>query len=159
MNFPQTDSSPDDPESMPPARRRRARRLLAPLDTDEKADFLDNLAHRASPSFDFFLFSLLAGIVMAAGLVLDSTPLLVLGTVLAPLMAPAVGVSLGAVTGSMRFFARSLAGLLIGGSFVLAGGAAAGYLTRSWPPLNLEQAHLHAQLSCCLLYTSPSPRD
>ena len=147
MNIPPTEHFPDDPEHLPPARRRRARRLLAPMDADERADFLDELVHRASPSFDFFLFSLLSGAVFSLGVFLDAPALFVLGAIFAPLMAPAIGVSLGTVVGSVRYFLRSLAGLLIGSLLVFGAGALAGFAARPWLPLNLSQAHLHAQLS------------
>jgi hypothetical protein len=139
--------SPDDPERLPPARRRRARRLLAPVDANERAAFIDRVAHRASPSFDFFLFSLLAGGVIAAGFLLDSSALLLLGALAAPLMAPAVGLSLGTVTGSGRFFVRSLTGILIGGLLVFLVGWLAGYAVPPWLPSDLIQAHIQTQLS------------
>jgi hypothetical protein len=138
---------PEDPDNLPPARRRRARRLLAPLDVDERTNFIDEIAHRASPTFDFFLFSLLAGVVFAIGFLLDSPALLVLGALLAPLMAPAVGMSLGTVIGSLRFFLRSLIGLAFGSGLVFAAGVGAGYATHYFQPEQLTQAHLHAQLS------------
>jgi hypothetical protein len=147
MSLPHTEQHPDDPDKLPPARRRRAHRLLTPLDADERAEFLDDLAHRASPSFDFFLFSLLAGAVLGIGLLVDSPALLVLGAVLAPLMAPAIGVSLGTVIGSVRYFLRSLAGLLIAGLLVLLAGTAAGFASQYWLPSDLTLAHLNAQLS------------
>jgi hypothetical protein len=147
MNLPQTDQFPDDPDRLPPARRRRARRLLAPLDADERAALVDEIAHRASPTFDFFLFSLLAGIVISAGVVLDQPAILLLGSLIAPLMAPVVGLSLATVVGSMRFFLRSLVGVLIGSALVFLTGFIAGYLARSWPPASLLQAYSHAQLS------------
>ena len=56
MNNFNTEHIPDDPDRLPPARRRRARRLLAPFDADEKATFMDTVARRAYPTFDFFLF-------------------------------------------------------------------------------------------------------
>ena len=138
---------PDDPDQLPPARRRRARRLLAPLEADERAVFLDVIARRASPSFDFFLFSLLAGAVIGVGLLLDSPSLLILGALLAPLMAPAVGLALGTVIGSARYFFRSLAGMAIGSLFVFLVGLLTGYVARLWMPLALTQAHLFARLS------------
>lgn len=147
MNIPPTEPLPDDPEHLPPARRRRARRLLAPMEADERAAFLDELAHRASPSFDFFLFSLLAALVIGAGLLIDSPALLVLGAVLAPLMAPVVGLSLGTVTGSVRFFLRSLAGFFVGCLFIFLAGVLAGFIGSAWLPSSLTQAHLHALLS------------
>ena len=147
MSLPKTESFPDDPDLMPPARRRRARRLLAPLEADERAATLDHLARRASPTFDFFLFSLFSAILFSVALWLNSPALLVLGAVFAPLMAPAVGLSFGTVIGSYKFFGRSLAGLLVGCLLVFGIGAAGGWLAQLWPPLGLEQAYLHARIS------------
>lgn len=149
MNLPQTEQTPDDPERLPPARRRRARRLLAPLNADERAAFLDHLAHRASPSFDFFLLSIIAGLVFSVGLLIDSPAVLVLGAILAPLMSPAVGISLATIIGSYRYFFRSLFGLLLGGSLVFLAGWLVGMAAKAWymPEVNFVMAHLHAQLS------------
>jgi MFS family permease len=148
MNLPRSEIYPDDPEQLPPARRRRAKRLLAPLDADERAVYLDSLARRTTPSFDFFLFSLISGIVLGLGLLLDSPVILVLGAVLAPLMAPMVGLAFGAVIGSIKFFARSLVGLLIGCGMVFAAGYGAGYLSHIWHPgEGLAQSHFHSQLA------------
>lgn len=150
-----TDVIPDDPERLPPARRRRARRLLAPVDTDERAAFVSRVAHRASPNFDFFLFSVIAGVVMAAAWILDEAPLAVLGVLLAPFMAPVLGLALATVIGSLRFFFRSLFGLLIGSLFVFLLGGLAGYAWRSWFPSTYDLALAHAQISwSSLLLTS-----
>jgi hypothetical protein len=147
MSLPQSEQFPDDPERMPPARKRRARRLLAPLDADERSGFLSQVAHRASPSFDFFLFSLLSGAVFFAGILLNQPALLVLAAVIAPMMAPVVGLALGTVLGSGRYFLRSLVGLLIGGGLVFGVGYAGGLLTAYWQPASLELAYLNAQIS------------
>lgn len=139
--------TPDDPEKLPPARRRRARRLLAPMETEDRIDFLDQVAHRAAPSFDFFLFSLLAGAVIAVGYLLDSQAILVLAAILSPMMAPVIGIALGTVVGSVQFFLRSLVGISIGGVLVFLVGILAGYVSRIWYPLELSQAHQQAQLN------------
>jgi hypothetical protein len=143
--------TPDDPEQLPPARQRRARRLIAPMEAEDRIDFLDQVAHRSSPSFDFFLFSLLAGAVIAVGFLLDSQPILVLGAILSPMLAPVMGIALGTVIGSVRFFLRSTIGLLIGSILVFSVGALAGYASRPWYPLDLTQAHLNTQLSWATL--------
>lgn len=147
MSLPKSENFPDDPDLLPPARRRRARRLLAPLDADERAATLDHLAHRTSPSFDFFLFSLVAGLFFGIALLFDSSVLLVAGAIFAPLMAPAVGMALGTIIGSYKFFFRSLVGLLIGSALVFLGSALVGVLARFWRPGDLTQAYLFAQLS------------
>jgi hypothetical protein len=147
MSLPKTEYIPDDPDLMPPARRRRARRLLAPLEADERSIVLDQLRRRTSPNFDFFLFSVVSGIIFCIGLMLDSPVLLVLAAILAPLMAPLIGLSLATVVGSYKFFARSLAGLIIGCWLVFVMGIAGGILGRVWLPASLTQAHLNAELS------------
>ena len=147
MNFFSTEHQPDNPEDLPPARRRRAKRLLAPIDADERANFLDELAHQASPSFDFFLLSLISGIVISVGFLLDNSAILVLGAALAPLMAPAIGLSLGTVTGAIPLFFRSLAGLMIGSVLVFLSGWLTGSLSQSLPLEATNQVHNHAQVS------------
>jgi uncharacterized membrane protein len=147
MSLPNSEHIPDDPDLMPPARRRRARRLLAPLEADERAIVLEQLRHRTSPTFDFFLFSVFSAVIFCIGLFLDSPVVLVLGAVFAPLMAPVVGLSLGTAIGSFKFFARSLVAFLIGSLFVFMVGAAAGFLGRIWMPASLTQAYNNAELS------------
>jgi hypothetical protein len=147
MSLPKTEYIPDDPDLMPPARRRRARRLLAPLEADERAIMLDQVRRRTSPSFDFFLFSVISGIIFCVGLMLDSPILLVLGAIFAPLMAPVIGLSLATVVGSYKFFGRSLVGFAIGSVIVFVIGVGAGLLGRVWIPASLSQAYLNAELS------------
>ncbi len=148
MTLPKTEQTPDDPENLPPARRRRAHRTLLPQKESEHETFLDALGHRVSPTFDFFFFSVIAAIVLSLGVWLDSPSLLVLGALLAPLMAPLVGLSLGTVTGSMRFFIRSLVGLLIASGIVFIVGFIAGLAawTLMPSPIEIIQAYFHARL-------------
>ncbi len=104
MNISTSDTHPDDPEGMPAARRRRAQRLLAPLDIDERARYLDELARLTAPTFDFYLLSLVAGTLIGLGLLLDTPAFLILGAALAPLMAPAVGILLARLLALYVFF-------------------------------------------------------
>jgi hypothetical protein len=117
------------------------------LNADERADALDQLVRRTLPTFDFFLFSFIAGVIFALGLLVDSLAILVLGAIVAPLMAPVVGISLGTVVGSAKHFGRSLAGLLIGSLLVFIAAAILGFFARYLMPLELDLAYTHAQLS------------
>lgn len=147
MSLPESELLPDDPGRLPPARRRRARRLVVPLEADARSVFLDNLAHRLSPNFDFYLFSFAAGLVMGIGFLLDAPSLLLLGALVAPLMAPALGISFGIVFGSLRFFGRSFFGMILGGILAFWGGAMAGAITTVWQPAQFKQVTLFVQLS------------
>jgi hypothetical protein len=147
MNLTNSEPVPDDPTKLPPARRRRARRLLAPLGADERAALLEELAHRTSPTFDFYLFSFLAGIILSLGLLFNSPSVLLLGILIAPVMAPAVGLSFGTVIGSTRVFFRSFIGIIIGGICVVAAGALVGLITWFWQPNKLLFASYYGQLN------------
>ncbi len=147
MPFSQTKQTPDDPQRLPPARRRRARRQLLPLTTDDREAFLDEIAQRTSPSFDFFLFSILAGLTISIGLLLDLPSLLVLGALLAPTMAPLVGIALGTISGSTSFFGRNLLGLLLGSALVFITSFSIGFITNGVDTFQITQAYLHTRIA------------
>jgi uncharacterized membrane protein len=152
MNIPTSQPIPEESEPLSAARRRRERRLPIPpagASRDERAAFVDQLAERAIPSFDYFLFSLLAGLVMGAGLLVDAPALVVFGAVLAPLSGPVLGLGLACMAGSGRFFLRSLAAAAIGALLALGGGFLAGYAGRFAPglPVSLIQANAATQFS------------
>jgi len=131
---------------LPRARRRRAQRMLVPPAADERAALLDDLARRAFPSFEFFMFAFLCGAILGAAYLLNAPALLLLGILLAPLLTPWVGLTLAAVTGSWRFFFLTLGGLLVAGALVFLTGALAGLAGRLWDNLPFYYARTHAQL-------------
>jgi hypothetical protein len=151
-NFPEEPILPEDytPISdlahLPRARRRRAQRMLVPLAADERAALLEELARRAFPSFEFFLFAFLCGAILGAAYLLNAPALLLLGILLAPLLTPWVGLTLAAVTGSWRFFFLTLGGLLVAGGLVFLTGSLAGLAGRLWLNLPFFYARIHAQL-------------
>jgi hypothetical protein len=137
---------PDEDESTP-ARRRHARRVLTLLEGDDRERWIDELAYRTTPSIDFYIFSVFSAIVFSLGLFFNSPVLLVLGAVIAPIMTPVVGIALGIITGSNRFFRNSLSGLLVGCIIVFSISLLAGFINASFPPVTLDQAHIAARFS------------
>jgi hypothetical protein len=135
-----------DLSHLPRARRRRARRTLVPLEANERAALLDSLARRAFPSFEFFLFAFLCGVILGAAYLLNAPALLLVGILLAPLLTPFVGMMLAAVTGSWRFFFLTLGVLLVAGALVFLTGALAGLAGRLWENLPFTYARTYAQL-------------
>ena len=129
MSIPKTDQIPDDPEDLSPARRRRADRGLLPEDLVSVAEDIESLAHSTIPSFDFFLFSLLAAAIITVGILADSPALLILGALAAPPLTPFIGISLGTATGSVKFFSQRFIGSIIGSGFVFVVGILGGYTT------------------------------
>jgi len=132
MSIPKTSFTPDDPNDLPPARRRRAKRGLIPEEYQGEAQEVESYAHQTSPSFDFFLFTLLAGSILSAAILLDAPALLVLGALAAPVMTPYLGISLGTVTGSIKFFTQRLVAALVAGSLVFTTGLLGGFASRAY---------------------------
>lgn len=138
---------PAEPISqLPPARRRRARRSLLPASNDERSVVLENLARKAFPSFEYFLFSILAGAILGVGYILDSQSILLLGVLIAPLMAPWVGINLATVTGSGRFFLQTLSAFIISSALLFGASWLAGITTSLYTPRTFMQAILHTHL-------------
>jgi uncharacterized membrane protein len=127
MSIPKSDQFPDDPEDLSPARRRRAERGLVPEDLVSIAEDIENLAQSTIPSFDFYLFSLLAAAIITASILADSPALLVLGALAAPPLTPFIGISLGTATGSLKFFGQRFMGSIIASGFVFLVGILGGY--------------------------------
>ena len=121
-----------DPEewkrTLTPARRRRRQRSIVPGAQSEQAAYIDEIARGTVPPFDFFLYSLLAGVLTGAAAYIDSPAFYVLAALAAPFMAPLIGLSLATITGSVRFFLQSLGGMLLGSALVLSGGMLSGWL-------------------------------
>lgn len=109
-----------DPEDLSPARQRRARRRLSQLQADEREAYLDSLAGAVTPGLGFFLYAVLAGLLVGLGFALDQPALLVAGALFSPRLGPLAGLSLAAVSGSVRFFVRMALALLIGLAVVAA---------------------------------------
>ena len=147
MTLPETEQHPEDPKNLPPARKRRARRLLAPLNADERANFQNALAQRSIPGYEFYLLALVSGLIFGLAFLLDAPALLILGALAAPVLAPVVGLALGTITGNGRFFLTNFTSVLISAVFVLGAGLAVGYLYTLWHPSELNRLQSFAQLS------------
>ncbi len=149
MSLPTSQPILPEPEpQLPPARRRQQQRMLpSNAGSAERREFLAEVSQRVTPSLDFFLFSLLAGFVMALALLLDSPALYVLVILLAPFMSPVLGAALGTVMGSVRFFMRSVAAVLIGALIFFIWGLAAGIIYRLLPAYPIQQALDHSVFS------------
>ncbi|HQL38016.1 MAG TPA: SH3 domain-containing protein [Anaerolineaceae bacterium] len=148
MTFPTSEPIPSEEESLPPARRRRQKRLdFAHAGLQERTEYLSEIAHLATPSLDFYIFSLLAGLVMVAAILLDSPALYILVVLLAPFLSPVPGIALGSVLGSMRFLGLALGAFLIHVLIFFGWGLLAGLGASAWLQAPLEKVLDHSVLS------------
>ncbi len=113
---------------LPRARQRRRQRSLLPEGPDDRTAWLETLARQLTPSYDFFLASLLSGFILAAAFLLQSGALLVLGILFSPFLGPVIGISLSTTTSSARFLVKSIISLVVASLFFFGFGALAGAL-------------------------------
>jgi len=147
------DQNPDDSSSLDPSsrinesRRRRARHLVVPSGKTERAIYVNDVAKRLVPGLDFYLFSLLCGAVLGTAILFDHPAIYILAALLAPFMAPLIGLGFSTAVGSFRFFMQSLGSLAIGSVLVFAGGAVSGWITKAIPNVPVNQASYHIAFS------------
>ena len=128
------------------ARRRRARRAVFPADAEDQAAMLAELARRAYPSYELYLFGLICGVILGVGFYFDALSVLIFGALSAPLLTPWVGMALASITGAARFFAQTLGALLISVLIVFVLGLIAGFVSTPFQPMTLNQVYLHSFL-------------
>lgn len=84
---------------------------------------------------------------MGLGYFLDSQSLLIFGVLVAPLMTPWIGMSLGIVAGTGRLFAQTFIALIVSSFLIFMGGVIAGFATRIFPqPRTFNEAFIHIRL-------------
>lgn len=138
----------DQPEDYRPSQIDRARRKrrsfgYVPTTKGDRAVFMSQLAERLVANADFYLFSFLCGLVLVVAILLDSPAMYILAALLAPFMAPVVGLGFATVVGSLRFFLQSLGSLLIGAALVFVTGILGGWISKLFPNLKLVQPQFH----------------
>jgi hypothetical protein len=148
-----SEPSPDSPLSSLPrkdqehrGRRRRRGQLQIPRDAEGRAALLASLSHRAYPTYELFVFAALSGAILALGYLMDSQALLLFGVLVAPLLLPWVGLLLGTITGSLRFFFETFMALLVSAAIVFVIGVLAGFAARAFGPRTFDQAFMHSRL-------------
>jgi hypothetical protein len=151
MSYSETSSQPH-PEQTPEfvsarARRRRAlRRAQFPTDEAGRAELFTHLVRRAFPSYELFVFSFVAGAILGLGYLFNAQALLVFGILVAPLLTPWIGTTLSIVAGALRLFLQTITALLISSLIIFLGGWLAGFASRAFQPLTLNEAFIHSRL-------------
>src|SRR5512147_1678317 len=129
------------------ARRRRAqRRAYFPTDEEGRAALFEHLARRAFPSYELFLFSLVAGAIIGLGYFFNAQALLIFGILVAPLLTPWIGTTLSIVAGALRLFMQTFTALLVSSLIIFLGGLLAGFASRPFQPLTFNEAFIHSRL-------------
>ena len=90
------------------------RRVIRPLADDEKVKITTDLLKSATSSFDYFLLVVLSCSIATLGLITDSPAVIIGAMLVAPLMAPIIGIGLASITGDISVARKSALALLFG---------------------------------------------
>lgn len=145
---PDSDSEPTQEFVSSRARRRRAkRRAYFPSDEAGRSALFTHLAKRAFPSYELFIFALVAGAIMGLGYFLDSQGMLLFGVLVAPILTPWVGMSLGIVAGAGRLFGQTFIALILSSALIFLSGIISGFATNIFPQSRtFNEAFVHSRL-------------
>lgn len=149
LHEPTSPSVPDPEFVSARARRRRAlRRAYFPADEDGRAALFEELARRAYPSYELFVFSLVAGVILGTGFFINSQALLIFGILVAPVLTPWIGFSLATIAGSGRFWLQTFAALVLSSLLIFLSGLLAGFASRVLPDSSrtFNEAFTHSRL-------------
>lgn len=105
-----------------------------------------HLTRRAFPSYELFVFSLVAGAILGLGYLFNSQALLIFGVLAAPLLTPWIGTALSIVAGALRLFAQTVTALFVSSLIIFLGGLLAGFASRPFQPLTFNEAFTHSRL-------------
>jgi hypothetical protein len=130
------------------ARRRRAqRRAYFPADEAGRDALYEHLARRTYPSYELFVFALVAGVILGVGYLFNAQSLLIFGMLVAPLLTPWIGISLSVIAGSGRLFIQTLTALFVSSLLIFGSGLLAGLASRVLPDSTrtFTEAFTHSQ--------------
>lgn len=143
--------SPDldnTPRRVPAIRKRQRKHALTPINSEKKTEFIQRLAATLTPNFDYFVFSLISALLIAAALHFDTNPVLYIVAVISvPFLAPHLSLGLAPAVGLLSYFLRCFGALLLGSAIVFGVTYLAGFLDLSMAGTELSVAPLFTQLS------------
>ena len=126
---------------------RRRRRQVRQNEPD--VDILENLGailDRTSPNIDFYLLSVLSGIMIGIGYMIDSNAILMFGIFVTPFLGPVVGSILSGIIGDQNNLKQTSGAFVTGLFLTLVSASIVGGISRFFPANNAIQAYYHSHL-------------
>ena len=92
--------------------------ILPALKVEEQLELRETMRDSARPGVNYFVLTILSAVIATLGLLLNSAAVVIGAMLVAPLMSPIMGFSLGVIVGDVRLIRLSIEAVLKG--FVLA---------------------------------------
>jgi hypothetical protein len=147
INSDQPDEFNDFSAGYTPLRRRR--RAIRSNDSTQQRDIGDQLSsilERSTPNLDFFLLSILCGLIISIGYAIDSNAILMFGIFVSPFLGPWVGALLSSTIGELRYFKQTIGGFFTSILMALIASVLVGGVSRFFASNNHIHAYYHSHL-------------
>jgi len=93
------------------------------------SEIKNNIKEKSKPSFNYFVFIILSAIMAAAGLILNSSAVVIASMIISPLMGPVLGLSFGIATSDGKVMRNSAIAQIFGILISICCGIFLGYLS------------------------------
>lgn len=130
------------------------KRLMHPLDDEEKLSVEQDIRRSITSRFDFFLLVVLSCSIATLGLITNSPAVIIGAMLVAPLMSPIIGIGLSSITGNSSLARASAIALFLGAVLAVALSA---FMT--WVNIYLPFVVLQELPNEVIARTHPSPID
>jgi uncharacterized hydrophobic protein (TIGR00271 family) len=131
-------------------------RVVPKITTAQRKKVREQIEEDSQPDFDYFLLVLLSGIIATEGLLINSPAVIIGAMLVAPLMAPIIGLGLSSITGEQRMLRTSGSALIKGALIAILLSTVLAYFNRLFPFFSLRPDDLPVEV---LARTQPSPID
>lgn len=130
----------------PIRRRRRNTRANETTQNKEIGERLASILERSTPNLDFFLLSVLGGLIIGIGYAIDSNAILMFGIFMSPFLGPWVGAYLSGAIGDLRYFKQTIGGFITSIFMAMLASMIVGGVSRLFTTNNAIHAYYHSHL-------------
>lgn len=134
------------PAYFTPIRRRRKQNSQQAEPNLSFSEKLTALLEKATPNLDWFVLSILSGLILGMGYILDSNALLMLGIFMTPFLGPWIGILLSSMINEIKLLKLTSGGFSVGLFLSFTSAAIVGLASRFITPVGTNQVYYHSHL-------------
>jgi uncharacterized hydrophobic protein (TIGR00271 family) len=132
------------------------RRIVPQISPEHRDEVIEGVKEASRPDFDYFLLVLLSGVIATEGLLINSPAVIIGAMLVAPLMAPIIGIGLSSISGDENTLRTAASALLRGAVLSILLSLVVTWVNTQFPFFYLRADELPTEV---LSRTQPSPID
>jgi len=127
----------------------RRRRKQTNHQAEPNLSFVEKVAallDKATPNLDWFVLSVMSGLILGMGYILDSNALLMLGIFMTPFLGPWIGILISSMINEIKLLKLTSGGFSVGLFLTFTMAAIVGVVARFVTPVGTNQVYYHSHL-------------